>query len=53
MEIKSRMTSQIQQNVTSENTETKLPAVQTGVANVRDGFETNKASAPQFSTAGR
>jgi hypothetical protein len=44
MEIKSRMTSQIQPRVTSENTETKNSAVQNGVANVRDGFETTKAS---------
>lgn len=50
MEIKSRMTSSIQQNVSTENNETKpsAPAVQSGVANLRDGFETSKASSAQF-----
>lgn len=50
MEIKSRMTSSIQQNVSTENNETKpsAPAVQAGVANLRDGFETSKASSAQF-----
>jgi hypothetical protein len=48
MEIKSRMTSAIQPKVTAENVETKNASVQSGVANVRDGFEINKASSPQF-----
>ena len=48
MEIKSRMTSSIQPKVTSENVETKNPAIQSEVASVRDGFETSKASSPQF-----
>jgi hypothetical protein len=50
MEIKPRMTSSIQQNVSTENNETKqsAPAVQSGVANLRDGFEASKASSAQF-----
>lgn len=39
MEIKSRMTSAIQPKVTSENVENKNPAVQSGIGNVKDGFE--------------
>jgi hypothetical protein len=48
MEIKSRMTSGTQPKVVSENTETKNPAVQSGVANIRDSFETTKASSAQL-----
>ncbi len=50
MEIKSRISSAIQPKVSTENTETKNPAVQAGVANIRDGFETN-ATANSTNTA--
>jgi hypothetical protein len=43
MEIKSRISSAIQPKVSSENNETKSsnPAIQTGVANIKDSFESD------------